>query len=44
MSWTIQRRGRVAVVTMTTKPVSAQSRAFPLRCMRPGMDVAGLRS
>jgi enoyl-CoA hydratase/carnithine racemase len=28
MSWTIQRRGRVAVVRMTTHPVNAQNRAF----------------
>ncbi|MFF6979948.1 hypothetical protein ACFZAV_19875 [Streptomyces sp. NPDC008343] len=28
MSWTIERRGRVAVVTMTTNPVNAQGRAF----------------
>ena len=28
MSWTIQRRGRVAVVRMTTNPVNAQNRAF----------------
>ena len=28
MSWTIERRGRVAVVTMTTNPVNAQNRAF----------------
>ena len=28
MSWTIQRQGRVAVVTMTTNPVNAQNRAF----------------
>jgi enoyl-CoA hydratase len=26
--WTIERRGRVAVVTMTTNPVNAQNRAF----------------
>jgi enoyl-CoA hydratase len=28
MSWSIERRGRVAVVTMTTNPVNAQNRAF----------------
>ena len=28
MSWTIERRGRVVVVTMTTNPVNAQNRAF----------------
>ncbi|MGQ0630070.1 MAG: enoyl-CoA hydratase/isomerase family protein [Sporichthyaceae bacterium] len=28
MSWTIERRGRVAVVTMTTNPLNAQNRAF----------------
>jgi len=28
MSWTIERRGRVAMVTMTTNPVNAQNRAF----------------
>jgi enoyl-CoA hydratase/carnithine racemase len=28
MSWTIERRGRIAVVTMTTNPVNAQNRAF----------------
>lgn len=28
MSWTIERRGRVAAVTMTTNPVNAQNRAF----------------
>ncbi|HTF54210.1 MAG TPA: enoyl-CoA hydratase-related protein [Pseudonocardia sp.] len=28
MSWTIEQRGRVAVVTMTTNPVDAQNRAF----------------
>jgi enoyl-CoA hydratase len=28
MSWTIERRGRVAIVTMTTNPVNAQNRAF----------------
>jgi enoyl-CoA hydratase len=28
MSWTIDRHGRVAVVTMTTNPVNAQNRAF----------------
>ena len=28
MSWTIERRGRVAVVTMTTNPVNAQNHAF----------------
>ncbi|MFC5220240.1 enoyl-CoA hydratase/isomerase family protein [Streptomyces coerulescens] len=28
MSWTIERRGRVAVVTMATNPVNAQGRAF----------------
>ena len=28
MSWTIERRGRVAVVTMTTTPVNAQNQAF----------------
>ncbi len=28
MSWTIERRGRVAVVTMTTNKVNAQTRAF----------------
>ena len=28
MSWTIERRGRVAVVTMTTNPVNAQDQAF----------------
>jgi enoyl-CoA hydratase len=28
MSWTIQRQGRIAVVTMTTNPVNAQNRAF----------------
>ena len=28
MSWTIERRGRVAVVTMTTNPVNAQNRTF----------------
>jgi len=28
MSWTIERRGRVAVVTMTTNPVNAQNRVF----------------
>jgi len=28
MSWTIKRRGRVAVVTMTTNPVNAQNQAF----------------
>jgi len=28
MSWTIERRGRVAVVRMTTNPVNAQNRAF----------------
>lgn len=27
MSWTIERRGRVAAVTMTTNPVNAQNRA-----------------
>jgi hypothetical protein len=28
MSWTIEQRSRVAVVTMTTNPVNAQNRAF----------------
>jgi len=28
VSWTIERRGRVAVVTMTTNPVNAQNQAF----------------
>jgi enoyl-CoA hydratase/carnithine racemase len=28
MSWPIERRGRVAVVTMTTNPVNAQNRTF----------------
>ena len=28
MSWTIERRGRVAVVTMMTNRVNAQNRAF----------------
>jgi len=28
MSWIIERRGRVAVVTMNTNPVNAQNRAF----------------
>lgn len=28
MSWTIERRGRIAVVTITTNPVNAQNRAF----------------
>lgn len=28
MSWTIERHGRVAVVTMNTNPVNAQNRAF----------------
>jgi len=28
MSWTIERQGRVAVVTMNTNPVNAQNRAF----------------
>ncbi|WP_327432875.1 enoyl-CoA hydratase/isomerase family protein [Streptomyces sp. NBC_01236] len=28
MSWTIERHGRVAVVSMTTNPVNAQNRAF----------------
>jgi hypothetical protein len=28
VSWTIERGGRVAVVTMTTNPVNAQNRAF----------------
>ncbi|HWL43734.1 MAG TPA: enoyl-CoA hydratase/isomerase family protein [Ilumatobacter sp.] len=28
MSWTIEMRGRVAVVTMNTNPVNAQNRAF----------------
>lgn len=28
MSWTIERHGRTAVVTMTTNPVNAQNRAF----------------
>jgi enoyl-CoA hydratase len=28
MSWTIERRGRVAVVTMTTNKVNARNRAF----------------
>jgi enoyl-CoA hydratase len=28
MSWTIERRGRVAVVTMKTDPVNAQNQAF----------------
>lgn len=28
MSWTIERRGRVAVVIMATNPVNAQNRAF----------------
>ena len=28
MSWTIERRGRVAVVTMNTNPVNAQNRAY----------------
>jgi hypothetical protein len=28
MSWTIEPRGRVAVVTMTTNPVNAQNQAF----------------
>lgn len=28
MSWTIERHGRVAVVTMTTNPVNAQNRVF----------------
>lgn len=28
MSWTIERRGRVAVVTMNPNPVNAQNRAF----------------
>ena len=28
MSWTIERRGRVAVVTMTTNSVNAQNQAF----------------
>lgn len=28
MSWDIERRGRVAVVTMNTNPVNAQNRAF----------------
>lgn len=28
MAWTIDRRGRVAVVTMTTNPVNAQNRQF----------------
>lgn len=28
MSWTIERHGRVAVVTMTTNPVNAQNQAF----------------
>ena len=28
MTWTIERRGRVAVVTMTTNPVNAQNQAF----------------
>ena len=28
MSWTIERHGRAAVVTMTTNPVNAQNRTF----------------
>jgi enoyl-CoA hydratase len=28
MSWTIERHGRTAVITMTTNPVNAQNRAF----------------
>jgi enoyl-CoA hydratase len=28
MSWMIERRGRVAVVTMTTNSVNAQNQAF----------------
>jgi enoyl-CoA hydratase len=28
LSWTIERRGRVAVVTMTTNPINAQNRDF----------------
>ena len=28
MSWTIERRGRVAVATMTTNPVKAQNQVF----------------
>jgi hypothetical protein len=28
MSWTIERRGRMAVVTVTTNPVNAQNQAF----------------
>ena len=28
MSWTIDRHGRTAVVTMNTNPVNAQNRAF----------------
>ncbi|MEU9056028.1 hypothetical protein AB0D37_37525 [Streptomyces sp. NPDC048384] len=34
MSWTIERRGRVAVVTMTTNPVNAQAVPSSPICMR----------
>jgi hypothetical protein len=33
MSWTIERRGRVAVVTMGTNKVNAQNRAFFADCV-----------
>jgi hypothetical protein len=35
MSWTIERCGRVAVVTMTTNPVNAQNQAFSPICTTP---------
>jgi hypothetical protein len=34
MSWTIERRGRVAVVTMTTNPLNTQNRASSPTCTR----------
>ena len=43
MSWTIERRGRVAVVTMTTNPVNAQNQRV-LRRLPRGVRPARTRS
>ena len=40
MSWTIERRGRVAVVAMTTNPVNAQNQAFSPTCTARNMSSA----
>ena len=44
MSWSIDRRGRAAVVTMTTNPVNAQSVELVLQPSQDFPDVRPCRA